>query len=491
MWETLHAAFHRPRTRVHRWVEAIVWLLIAASVVLLVLEPLVGAHPALYVLDRIILLAFAVELGLRVLTFVPPELRVFDYPPLARARRHLTGRLGYLLKPSQLVDLAAVIAVVPGLRGLRVLRTLRLLRSGRLFKHGNPFAGLMAAFERDRILFLFAFSVLGIETILGGLSLYLVEHTDPGASVKTPGQGLWWALVTLTTVGYGDYSPVTDLGRAIGAVLMVGGMVTLALFAGIVGHTLLNAVLSIREEQFRMSSYVDHIIVCGYEKGSTLLLDALGEELDLDEHQVVLFADGDRPADVPASFLWVQGDPSKESELDKVRLGHARAIIVVGRREVTPQLADANTILTIFTVRAYLHKHERDQRRSAPLHVVAEILDSENVAHARTAGADEVIESRRLGYSMISHTVRYPGAADAAATMVAAGDQNLYLGPLPGELAGQPFGEVARALRDQQSIMVIGYRDGASGQRRLNPDDAEAVPAGAQLVYLAESPRLA
>lgn len=490
MWKTLHAAFHRPQTRIYIWVQGVVWALIAASVLLLALEPIVK-HPVLVVADRIILVLFGIEIGLRVLTYSPPELRVFEEAPITKLRIHLTGRLRFLLRPSQLIDLAAVIAIVPELRGLRALRLLRLLRTAKLFKHGNPFEGLMAAFEGDRLLFLLAFSVLGIETILGGMSLYLVEHTDPLAKVKTPAEGMWWALVTLTTVGYGDYAPVTDLGRVIGAVLMVGGMFTLALFAGIVGHTLLSAVLSIREEQFRMSNYVDHIIVCGYEKGSTLLLDTLDDEMDLDEHKVVLFADHERPADVPASFLWVQGDPTKESELDKVRLSHARAMIIVGSREVSPQLADAQTILTIFTARSHLLKQEEIHHRTTPMHLVAEILDSENVAHARAAGADEVIESRRLGFAMISHTVRYPGAADAAATMVSTEDQNLYIGDPPEEAEGETFGVMAHEIRALYGVLVIGFRDPQTGERRLNPPDDTTIPEGAQLVYLADQPRLA
>ena len=167
---------------------------------------------------------------------------------------------------------AAIVAVVPALRGLRVLRLLRLLRTVRVFRYGNPFTGLIAAFEADRLLFALGFALLGLQTLLGGISLYLVERGAEGAQVTSVGEGLWWALVTLTTVGYGDYAPVSDLGRVVGGTLMVGGMITLALFAGIVGHSLLNAVLSIREEQFRMSGYVDHVIVCGYERGSDLLL---------------------------------------------------------------------------------------------------------------------------------------------------------------------------------------------------------------------------
>ena len=138
-----------------------------------------------------------------------------------------------------------------------------------------------------------------------------------------------------------------------------------------------------------MSDYVNHIVVCGYDQSTDLLLDALARELDLAQKRVVFFEDHERPRELPPDFLWVQGDPTKESELDKVRLTHAEAVIVSGKRDVTPQVTDARTILITFTIRAYLRRNQdRIQYRRAPLYVVAEILDSENVDHARTAGAD-------------------------------------------------------------------------------------------------------
>ncbi len=100
------------------------------------------------------------------------------------------------------------------------------------------------------MLFALAFGVLGTATILGGLSIYLVE-VRLNQQIATVGDGLWWALVTVTTVGFGDITPVTFLGRIIGACLMVAGMFTLALFAGIVGSSLVRGMMSIREEQFR------------------------------------------------------------------------------------------------------------------------------------------------------------------------------------------------------------------------------------------------
>ncbi|HJL28812.1 MAG TPA: ion transporter [Polyangiaceae bacterium LLY-WYZ-15_(1-7)] len=489
MLDALHAAFHQPNARAYRTVDGVVWVLVLLSVALLAVEPFVdGPVPdPVHAADRVILGLFALELGLRVLSYRPPVLEVFHRPPLGALRTHVLARLGLLLRPLFLVDLITILAVVPALRGLRALRLLRLLRTARVFRYGNPFGGLVHAFERDRVLWIFAFSVLALETLLGGVSLFLVERGEEGG-IDTLGAGFWWALVTITTVGYGDVTPVSDLGRVVGGFLMVGGMFTLALFAGIVGHSLLNAVLSIREEQIRMSGYVNHVVVCGFEEGGSLLLETLAEELDLETTRVVLIGSGDRPGGLPPQFLWVPGDPTKESELDKARIDHARAIVVIGSRHVTPQQADARTLLTVFTIRSHLAKKPATKERRAPLHVVVEVLDSENVAHARAAGADEVIESRRLGFAMMSHSVAFPGVGDLTGRMIALGAHNLYVGAVPESAAGKPFGEVGRALREAHGVLLIGLRDPQTNEQRMNPPDDVSVPAGQQLVYLAERP---
>ena len=473
------------------------WALIVISIGLIIVEESIdppadtGLVQALHGADRVILGIFVVELALRVLTYRPPLLTLLRRPPLGVARTHVFARLTFLMKPAQLIDLITILALHPALRGLRALRLLRLLRTVRVFHYGNPFAGIVASFEADRLLFVFAFGVFWIETVLGGVSLYLVERTAPGHQLLTLGDGIWWALVTLTTVGYGDYTPVTDLGRVIGGFLMVGGMVTLALFAGIVGHSLLNAVLSIREETFRMSSYINHIIVCGHEPGGEFLFDALKSEIDLDETRVVLFANAERSPDVPPDFLWVRGEPTKESELGKVRITHAKSVIVVGSRSVSPQHADATTILTVFTIRSYLEKQPATKARRTPVHVVAEILDTENVLHARAAGADEVIESQRLGYSMLAHTVRYPGVGDLTSEVVASGAASFYVSARPSAIDGDlSFGALCAQVRHSTAAIVIGFRDPKTGEQNINPKDDTDVPIDAEVVYLAQGPLL-
>jgi voltage-gated potassium channel len=493
LFDHLHRAFHQEDSRAYHLTERVVWVFIVASVLLFIVElQLPQSSPTralLETVDAFMLLGFVLELVLRVASFHPPELNLFNMGHARRLRVHLTGRLRFLLRPLQLADLLTVLALVPALRGLRAIRLLRLLRSGGVFRYSHPLRGISRAFQENVLLYAVGFGLLMTATIVGGLSIYLVE-VEANPDISTIGDGIWWAIVTLTTVGFGDITPVTTLGRVVGGTLMVAGMFTLALFAGIVGNTLLNVVLSIREEQVRMSGYYNHVVICGYDSRSQMLLDAIGEELDTNERQVVVFAPRERPPEVPPHFAWIQGDPTKESELDKVRLTHAQCALIVGARDVPPSDADARTILTVFTARSYLSQRPVVSERKRPVYIVTEILDGENVDHARSAGADEVIETTRLGFSLLAHTIDQPGTAALVSRVGVKGSQNIYVGALPESVdVPATFETVAAQVKSGTGALVIGVRL-PDGEDVLNPPDDTEVLVGSQVVYLASEPVL-
>ena len=486
MLEPIYEAFHDPTTKSFRVVAVFVNVLILISIALLFLELGTDDYDTLLgQIDQGILAVFVIEIALRVLTWRPHELRLFEYPLHAKLRVHLLGRLRFLLQPLNLIDLITILALLPWLRAFRALRLLRLLRSMDFLRISRSIQGIDRSFRDDRILFISAFSILIGGTIVGGLTLYLVE-ANVNPSINSVDDGLWWALVTLTTVGFGDITPITGPGRIIGGVLMITGMFMLALFAGIISQTILQNVLRIREEQFRMSDYLDHLIICGYDPGVELLFEAiLAEKKLVNSTKVVVFAPGERPKDIPESFVWVPGDPTKESELDKVRLVYASAVIIVGSRNCDPQDADAKTILTAFTIRAHLSKQTINTQRKQPVYVVAEILASENVNHARTAGANEVIETTRLGFTLIAHAVRMPGTADVIAEVAAANDTSLYVGKLfpQGNDNMLGFTELARRIKHEHDVLVIGIRS-ADGEEIINPTGDTMVLRGTDVIYI-------
>jgi Trk K+ transport system NAD-binding subunit len=153
-----------------------------------------------------------------------------------------------------------------------------------------------------------------------------------------------------------------------------------------------------------------------------------------------------------------------------------------------PHHADAKTILTVFTIRAHLEGSRHAATRKRPVYVVAEILDSENVEHAYTAGADEVIETRRLGFSLLSHAVTMPGTAALMSAVASTGAHSIFIGEAPdGYSEEMTFGELARMLKAEEGVLLIGVREPDSGDDWLNPPDDHVVEKGTRLLYLAES----
>ncbi len=148
--------------------------------------------------------------------------------------------LSYMYSFYGVIDLLAILptylsVLIPGAEVLIVIRVLRVLRIFRVLKlvqyMGEASLLVKALSASRRKIFVFLFSIMNIVIILGSV-MYLVEGEASGFD-SIP-RSIYWAIVTLTTVGYGDISPITNLGQAIAAIIMVTGYSIIAVPTGIV-----------------------------------------------------------------------------------------------------------------------------------------------------------------------------------------------------------------------------------------------------------------
>ncbi len=223
--EILHEIIFEADTKAGKIFDIILLIVIAASVIVVALESVDYLH------DEYLELFFYLEWGFTIIFTVEYILRLYSvYNPMKYARSFFG-----------IIDLLAILPsylslVIPGSQYFLVIRVLRLMRVFRIFKLGHFMkegAIIVEALKASRAKITVFLIFVMLMTILIGSLMYLLEGgQNPGFS-SIP-RSIYWAIVTLTTVGYGDITPITELGQLLSAIVMIMGYAILAVPTGIV-----------------------------------------------------------------------------------------------------------------------------------------------------------------------------------------------------------------------------------------------------------------
>lgn len=447
--------------------------------------------PWLHLLDNTILIIFLFEYLGRV-AFARPDLP--DVVKLTKwdvFKYHVKARIKWMLTPMAIIDLLAVLPLFAMSRAyanfklFRVLRILRLMRLYRLAMVYNPLEKLGKAFRANSLLYIIAFSLVAVTIAMGALAFYVVEGKN-NPNVDSPFDAVWWTIVTLTTVGYGDTVPSSTLGKLVAIALMLSGVILMAVFAGVMSQTMVGYLLDVREERVRMSSTVNHFVICGWNSRGPMVVDEI-QHLVPDE-EIIIFADMEEPMSIPENVTFLRGNPTKESEWEKVRLSLAKNIVVLappGSGTSNSVTADGYTALVVYTIRSFERKlPQKGVERSVPLHISAELLDPENYEHITVAGADEVVHTAQVGSNLIAHSSVKPGMGRVVTELISWWGQGIDLEPIPDALEeGTTFKAVSEALRASKSYLVVGLVN-ADGSIKLNPNDDRVVTPDQTLIVI-------
>jgi len=220
----IHEIIYEADTKEGKHFDVILLLAILASVILVILESVqsidVKYHTLLNVSEWIITILFTIEYVLRIISIKKPLSYIFSFYGIIDLLSTIPKYLSFIIVGSQ--NLIA-------LRALRLFRVFRILKLTRYIGASNR---LIIALKSSRTkIAVFLFFIIILCTILGTI-MYIVEGEENGFT-NIP-KSIYWAIVTLTTVGFGDITPQTPLGQLIASVIMILGYAIIAIPTGIV-----------------------------------------------------------------------------------------------------------------------------------------------------------------------------------------------------------------------------------------------------------------
>ncbi len=285
--------------------------------------------------------------------------------------------------------------------------------------------------------------------LLGAYIFFRIE-INRNPNLHSFGEALWWVIVSITSVGYGDIVPTTSTGRFLGIFIIFTGVVIFSLFTAIISSIFVSQKLK-EERGLKQVSEKNHIILCGWNHMAEQILKVIFQkdgvpsvvminQLPEDQVQNLLFMFKDKP------LQFVRGDFAQEEILTRANITRARSVIIIPDASAgLTARSDEKTILTAFSVKAMHPK----------VKLYAHILDRDNEPYLKKAQVHDYIISDAFSGVLLGEMVMSPGVSQSIQRLVYGTDSgNLVREPVPGELIGKTFGEAIHFYRQGNKLPI-------------------------------------
>ena len=302
--------------------------------------------------------------------------------------------------------------------------------------------------------------------VLSAIGVNYFEHMREDSNIHSMWDGVWWAVVTMGTVGYGDKYPISTGGRIVGLLLIFSGVGLMSLLTATIASMFVEKKIK-EGKGLESVKERDHIVICGwnqYTENVLLGLTAYGSmgavsiilinELSVDDIDVLRLKYG------KYNLKFLRGDYVHEDVLLRANIAKARFAIIMAdlSGNHAKDRLDERTTLAALTIKS-LAPHVK---------TVAELLDSENKPHLKRAHVDEIIVRGEHVGSLLASAVNSPGLPKIISGMLSLGDTNkVWRVEIPRSYVGRTFRELSDYYRDHQGILIGLLRD----KRAMKLDD--------------------
>lgn len=226
-------------------------LILASAIIINVISVIFDSVDAFA--EQYYLLFAAIEIVCTLIFTIEYGLRVWSAPDDPRFNKHSWARLRYMLTPMALIDLLAILPILLwfftsiDLRFVRIVRLLRLLKFTR---YSTGLELMLLVFRQQMGIFGAASAALACMLVFSAGAIYIAEHEAQPEHFGNLLDALYWSVITLATVGYGDAVPITPFGKFLASIISLTGIGIVAVPAGILASAF-SSELRRRENEYR------------------------------------------------------------------------------------------------------------------------------------------------------------------------------------------------------------------------------------------------
>ncbi|MCP4131650.1 MAG: transporter [bacterium] len=283
-----------------------------------------------------------------------------------------------------------------------------------------------------------------------------VEDGDNSSNIRSFEDSVWWAFVTSTTVGYGDYFPKSQVGRVLGILLMFFGISLVGVITGNIASFLVEKQLK-EDRGLKDLKLKNHFIICGWKRNmGEVLRSVMGKNKSFLASEIVLINTAP-PEDIEnlksekefAHINFIHGDYIDERVLNRANLKKAKKVLVLADRLVTGsvQEVDSRTVMSIITIKS--------MTKSA--YTCAELLDSKFERYLSTSNCDEIILSTDYNRSLIANASAGSGISHVISELLnVEADVSIDTQDLPKKYIGLTYEELFNYYLDKNRSVLIG-----------------------------------
>lgn len=380
----------------------------------------------------------------------------------ARAlRRIVSNKAEYISSPSAVIDL---FAIMPFFHELRLLRIFILFRIFKLFRYTKSLTQFVSILSSKKFeiatLGLFASVIVTVSSVL----IYVMEANNPDSPIDTLFDALYWSVVTIFTVGYGDLVPVTDEGRWVAMAIIVAGIAVISFATSIVVSAFTEKLDAIKEEKLvdDVSKLGRFYLICGY---TPLSQQIARHFLHKGGKAVILENNPDKVSDAQKEgFLALSYDPASLHSYHTLRVDFNQQVIAA----ILVQESDVLNVYTALTIREI----------SSTVPLLSILVHRENRRKLSRAGINEIVYTQEL-IGLVSKEMSGSPVAFEVIHALRSETSGVFIEEIVlDSMSAEYFFEISRESLFHKRLIVLGLYKIRGGAFVFNPPPQSAAEEG-------------